>query len=108
MTESGLLFGKPDAAQKLHHHKIELNNEMPMRIQYMPKSKSLAVSTILNQKDLVNGFNKRTGKLQILDAQTFQGWLNKEESVRVDTKTYSFFFQCLIHLIYLIMKWWKA
>jgi hypothetical protein len=75
MTDVGLLFGKTDVAQKLHHSKVNLNNEMPMRIQYLPQSKSLAVGTVLNQKDVNNGFNKRIGKIQILDAQTFQGKL---------------------------------
>lgn len=72
MTDNGLLFGNTDTAQKLHHSKVKLNNEMPVRIQYMPQSKSLAVGTVLNVKDLNNGFIKRVGKIQILDAQTFQ------------------------------------
>lgn len=73
MTDFGLLFGTIDSSQKLHHTKIKLNNEMPCRIQYLSLKKKLAIGTILNQKDLNNGFIKPVGKIQILDAQTFQG-----------------------------------
>lgn len=83
MTDTGLLFGKTDVAQKLHHSKVNLNNEMPMRIQYLPQSKSLAVGTVLIQKDANNGFVKRIGKIQILDAQTFQGKEQKKEKMDV-------------------------
>lgn len=83
MTDNGLLFGNTDTAQKLHHSKVKLNNEMPVRIQYMPQSKSLAVGTVLNVKDLNNGFIKRVGKIQILDAQTFQGKKKKVCCLRV-------------------------
>lgn len=73
MTEHGLSIGQTDTSQKLHHTKITLNGEMPIRIQYATLSKVLAVGTILNQKDMNNGFIKHVGKIQILDAQTFHG-----------------------------------
>lgn len=72
MTENGLLFGQLDANQKLHHTKIKLESGMPSRIQYMKLSKTLAIGTVLTEKDLNNGFNLRKGKIQLLDAQTFQ------------------------------------
>jgi hypothetical protein len=74
MTDIGLLFGQTDSSQKLHHTKVKLlNDQMPIRIQYSPLTKTLAVGTVLNEKDVNNGFIKRVGKIQILDAQTFQG-----------------------------------
>lgn len=72
MTHEGLLFGQIDANQKLHHTKIKLETGMPNRIQYLGISKSLAVGTVLTDKDLNNGFNLRKGKVQLLDAQTFR------------------------------------
>jgi hypothetical protein len=73
MTRGGLLFGQIDSNQKLHHTKITLEEEMPIRIQYMTVSKSLAVGTMSLEKNINSGFVMRKGKIQILDAQTFQG-----------------------------------
>jgi DNA damage-binding protein 1 len=73
MTHGSLLFGQIDANQKLHHTKITLEEEAPIRIQYMALSKSLAVGTVSIDKNVNNGFLSRKGKIQILDAQTFQG-----------------------------------
>ncbi|GAA5808539.1 hypothetical protein MFLAVUS_001930 [Mucor flavus] len=71
MTEHNLSFGHTDTTQKLHHTKIKLNEEMPIRIQYSSTTKLLSVGTIQNEKDINNGFIKHIGKIQILDAQTF-------------------------------------
>lgn len=73
MTHDGLQFGHIDTNQKLHHTKITLDEEMPIRIQYMASSKSLAVGTVSIEKNINNGYITRKSKIQTLDAQTFQG-----------------------------------
>ncbi|RCH97919.1 DNA damage-binding protein 1a, partial [Rhizopus stolonifer] len=73
MTPTGLMFGEIDLNQRLHHTKIVLENEMPIRIRYMPQLKLLAVGTTMIFKNLNNNFLIRKGKLNILDAQTLQG-----------------------------------
>ncbi|CAO3619548.1 unnamed protein product [Mucor hiemalis] len=94
MTDTGLLFGNTDTAQKLHHSKVKLNNKMPRRIQYMPQSKSLAVGTVHYKKDVNNGFVKRVGRIQILDAQTFQvlGTFDLRPNEIVETMTMAQFY----------------
>ncbi|KAI8328162.1 CPSF A subunit region-domain-containing protein [Choanephora cucurbitarum] len=73
MTQHGLLFGKIDNSQQLHHTKIKTHpNDMPTRIRYMPQLKLLAVGAIVISKNVNNNIMHQQGKLSILDAQTLQ------------------------------------
>ncbi|KAI9468079.1 MAG: CPSF A subunit region-domain-containing protein [Benjaminiella poitrasii] len=71
-TNQGILWGQIDLHQKLHHTKIDMGNDMPIRIQYMLLSKVLAVSTVSIQKNEFNEFIIRRGKVQIMDVLTFK------------------------------------
>lgn len=73
MTENQLLFGQNDMLSKLHHTKYELPGEMPLRIEYISDIKALAVASCTNVHDPNKNIIERTGKVRLLDAQTFQG-----------------------------------
>lgn len=73
MTESQLLFGQNDKVSKLHHTKYELPGEMPLRIEYTSNMKALVVGSCTNVHDINRNVVERTGKIRILNAQTFQG-----------------------------------
>ncbi|KAG1460698.1 hypothetical protein G6F56_005890 [Rhizopus delemar] len=72
MTESQLLFGQNDKVSKLHHTKYELPGEMPLRIEYTSNMKALVVGSCTNVHDINRNVVERTGKIRILNAQTFQ------------------------------------
>ncbi|KAG0745943.1 hypothetical protein G6F57_002896 [Rhizopus arrhizus] len=72
MTENQLLFGQNDMLSKLHHTKYELPGEMPLRIEYISDIKALAVASCTNVHDPNKNIIERTGKVRLLDAQTFQ------------------------------------
>lgn len=76
MTDNQLLFGKTDVVSKLQHTKYEIPGEMPLRVEYLSRTKALAVGSSTYVRDTNKNVVDRTGKVRILDAQTFQGKLH--------------------------------
>lgn len=76
MTDHQLLFGKTDVVSKLQHTKYDIPGEMPLRVEYLSRTKALAVGSSTYIRDTNKNVMERTGKVRILDAQTFQGKLH--------------------------------
>ncbi|RCH91996.1 DNA damage-binding protein 1a, partial [Rhizopus azygosporus] len=72
MTDHQLLFGKTDVVSKLQHTKYDIPGEMPLRVEYLSRTKALAVGSSTYVRDTNKNVMERTGKVRILDAQTFQ------------------------------------